>query len=129
MTNLFEELTTQAAMGVRYGLDNDRGQGLRGVTIIPAITAGIADRVGSLEVGKEADLALFRVDDLAHAGGLHDPVASLVFCTGRQNAETVLVGGRKVVAEGRLTGVQEATLAAEQNQRASQLLARGQERS
>lgn len=51
-----EELTTQAAMGVRYGLNNDRAQGLRGVTIIPARTAGIADRVGSLEVGKDADI-------------------------------------------------------------------------
>ncbi|MGB0331538.1 MAG: amidohydrolase family protein, partial [Planctomycetota bacterium] len=51
-----EELTTQAAMGVRYGLRNDRAQGLRGVTIIPARTAGIADRVGSLEAGKHADV-------------------------------------------------------------------------
>ena len=45
----------QAAMGVRYGLRNDRGQGLRGLTIVPARTAGIEDRVGSLEVGKDAD--------------------------------------------------------------------------
>jgi imidazolonepropionase-like amidohydrolase len=51
-----EELSTQAAMGVRYGLRNDRAQGLRGVTIIPARTAGIADRVGSLEAGKHADV-------------------------------------------------------------------------
>ena len=50
-----EELSMQAAMGVRYGLRNDRGQGLRGVTIVPARTAGIAHRVGSLEIGKDAD--------------------------------------------------------------------------
>ena len=84
------------------------------------------DDIGSLETGKMADLAIFAVDDLAHAGGLHDPVASLVFCTGRQNAETVLVAGREVVSEGRLTGVDEAALAAEQNRRAAALLARGQ---
>ena len=57
-----EELTTQAAMGVRYGLRNDRAQGLRGVTIIPARTSGIADRVGSLEAGKHADILVCNGD-------------------------------------------------------------------
>lgn len=85
---------------------------------------GRAGEVGSLEPGKLADLAVFRVDDLAHAGALHDPVAALVFCTGRQNAETVLVGGEAVVREGRLVRVDEAALAEEQNQRAAALLAK-----
>ncbi len=53
-----EELSVQAAMGVRYGYRNDAGQGLRGVTIVPARTAGIAHRVGSLEVGKDADIVV-----------------------------------------------------------------------
>jgi cytosine/adenosine deaminase-related metal-dependent hydrolase len=83
------------------------------------------DDLGSLEPGKLADLAVFRVDDLAHAGGLHDPVASLVFCTGRQNAETVLVGGRFVVKEHQLVAVDAAAVAAEQNARAAALLGRG----
>lgn len=59
-----EELTTQAAMGVRYGLRNDRAQGLRGVTIIPARTSGIADRVGSLEPGKHADILVCSGDPI-----------------------------------------------------------------
>jgi cytosine/adenosine deaminase-related metal-dependent hydrolase len=79
--------------------------------------------VGSLEKGKLADVAIFRVDDLAHAGGLHDPVASLVFCTGRQNAHAVLVGGKVVVRDGRLVNVDEERLAAEQNRRAGALWA------
>jgi phage tail protein X len=53
-----EELHLQAAMGVRYGLRDDRMQSVRGVTIVPAKTAGIAHRVGSLEVGKDADLVV-----------------------------------------------------------------------
>jgi len=85
---------------------------------------GRQDEVGSLEVGKLADLAMFRVDDLAHAGALHDPVAALVFCAGRQNADTVLVGGNAVVKDGRLVKVDEARLAAEQNRRAAALLAK-----
>ncbi|MFH2006727.1 MAG: 8-oxoguanine deaminase [bacterium] len=78
--------------------------------------------LGSLEPGKQADLAVFRVDDLAHAGALHDPVAALVFCTGRQNAQAVLVAGRVRVSEGRLVDVDEAALAARQNRRAARLL-------
>ena len=54
----------QASMGVRYGLRNERGQGLRGLTIVPARTAGIADRVGSLEVGKDADFTITNGDPL-----------------------------------------------------------------
>ena len=42
---------------VREGLDINRA--LRMITINPAIIAGIDDRVGSLEVGKDADIAIF----------------------------------------------------------------------
>ena len=59
-----EELLTQAAMGVRYGLDNDRGQGLRGLTIVPASVSGIEHRVGSLEVGKDADFIVTNGDPI-----------------------------------------------------------------
>ncbi len=59
-----EELSMQAAMGVRYGLRNQRAQGLRGLTIVPARTAGIAHRVGSLEVGKDADIIVTNGDPI-----------------------------------------------------------------
>ena len=57
-----EELPLQAAMGVRYGMSNDAMQAVRGVTIIPAVTAGLADRLGSLEAGKDADLVVVSGD-------------------------------------------------------------------
>jgi imidazolonepropionase-like amidohydrolase len=49
------ELPLQAAMAVRYGFDNSHVEHVRGVTIVPATVAHIADRVGSLEPGKDAD--------------------------------------------------------------------------
>jgi cytosine/adenosine deaminase-related metal-dependent hydrolase len=82
------------------------------------------NELGSLEPGKQADLAIFRVDDLAHAGGLHDPVASLLFCGGRQNADTVLVAGEPRVRQGRLVGVDEEGLAARHNELAAAVLRR-----
>ena len=46
-----------AAMAVRAGMD--KMSALRAVTINPARLCGIEDRVGSLEVGKDADIAVF----------------------------------------------------------------------
>jgi imidazolonepropionase-like amidohydrolase len=57
-----QELPLQAALGVRYGLPWD--DGLRALTIEPAKAVGIADRVGSIEAGKDADLALWTGDPL-----------------------------------------------------------------
>ena len=59
-----EELSLQAAMGVRYGFANERLQAVRGVTIVPALAAGIDDRVGSLEPGKDADLVVVDGDPI-----------------------------------------------------------------
>ncbi len=57
-----EELQLQAAMGARYGMTNERVEILRGLTIVPALTMGIDDRVGSLEPGKDADLVISEGD-------------------------------------------------------------------
>lgn len=57
-----EELSVQAAMGVRYGFDNSKMDAVRGLTIVPAMAAGIDDRLGSIEAGKEADLLILTGD-------------------------------------------------------------------
>ncbi|MGH2788860.1 MAG: 8-oxoguanine deaminase [Actinomycetota bacterium] len=57
--------------------------------------------IGSLEAGKLADIALWRIDDLAHAG-ITDPVAALVLGP-PPRVHVLLVAGRRVVADGRLT--------------------------
>jgi len=57
-----EELFLQSAVAVRYGLDSSAMQNVRGLTIIPARAAGIANRVGSLEVGKDADIVVITGD-------------------------------------------------------------------
>ncbi len=58
------------------------------------------DDCGTLEPGKCADVAFFRIDDLAHAG-IDDPLAALALAPpGR--AEAVVVNGKVVVRDGRL---------------------------
>ena len=65
--------------------------------------------LGSLEVGKLADLAMWRLDGLAHAG-IDDPVAALVLGTAAP-LELLLVGGRPVVEDDRLTTADDRQLA------------------
>ena len=57
------------------------------------------DDIGALAAGKAADFVAFRVDDLAHAGGLMDPVAALVTCAPTR-AWLSVINGRVVVEDG-----------------------------
>jgi cytosine/adenosine deaminase-related metal-dependent hydrolase len=69
------------------------------------------DDCGSLEVGKCADIACFRVDDLAHAG-IPDVLAGLALAPPAR-AQTVVVNGRVVVRDGRLLTADEDDIARE----------------
>ncbi|HUJ05470.1 MAG TPA: amidohydrolase [Streptosporangiaceae bacterium] len=55
-------LVHQASLAVKEGLD--RVSALRALTINPARIIGVADRLGSIEVGKDADLAIWSGDPL-----------------------------------------------------------------
>lgn len=57
-----EELFLQAGMAIRYGFDATNLESVRGLTIVPAVTSGIANRVGSLEPGKDADIVILSGD-------------------------------------------------------------------
>jgi imidazolonepropionase-like amidohydrolase len=53
-------LRYQAAVAVKYGMDP--GEALKAITLNPARTMGLEGRIGSLEPGKDADLAVFDGD-------------------------------------------------------------------
>lgn len=80
-----EELGLQAAMGVRYGFDNDELQAVRGTTIVPARAAGLDGEVGSIEPGKLADLVVT-------TGDPNDPRTAVhaVYARGRKVYDTTL---------------------------------------
>jgi cytosine/adenosine deaminase-related metal-dependent hydrolase len=71
---------------------------------------GRSDAIGSLEVGKLGDLALWRLDDLGHAD-IADPICALVFGPPAP-LELLLVGGRAVVDGGELRTADVVELAA-----------------
>ena len=68
--------------------------------------------IGSLEVGKAADLFLLDVDMLELAGAKKDPACMLGAVGYSRPAKMVMVNGRVVVEDGRLLGIdEEATYA------------------
>ena len=89
------------ALTVRDGLDLATRGG--------AAVLGRLDDLGSIESGKLADLALWRLDTLAHAD-IPDPVAALVLGA-PPPLELLLVNGEPVVERDRMVTVDEDELA------------------
>lgn len=81
------------------------------------------DEIGSLEVGKRADLIAFDLADVEWTP-CHDPVQALVYSATPRSLRTVLIDGRVVLDEGRLTTVDEAAVLAEARERAGEIVAR-----
>ncbi|MCK5399815.1 amidohydrolase family protein, partial [bacterium] len=80
-----------------------------------------ADDIGSLEVGKAADLNLWSLDDISYAGAQSDPVAALIFSGRNHEARYVMVNGEITVENGRLTKVDQDELREEAFERSSAL--------
>lgn len=77
---------------------------VRSATIDGARALGMADRIGSIEMGKEADVII--VDTVVpHLTPLHDPFTALVYAAGRSDVRDVFVAGEQVIANRRPTKV------------------------
>ncbi|MDT7713186.1 MAG: 5-methylthioadenosine/S-adenosylhomocysteine deaminase, partial [Pseudonocardiales bacterium] len=75
---------------------------LRMATIEGARTLGMADRIGSLTPGKQADILLLRVD-VPNLSLINNLPAAVTLADG-ENVDTVFVAGRPVKVAGRLLG-------------------------
>ncbi|KAI8215793.1 amidohydrolase [Colletotrichum sp. SAR 10_76] len=62
-------------------------------TLGAADILGVADKVGSLEVGKLADIVLLNPPHMGHLG---DPVSAFIFSSGVEDIERVFIGGKEV---------------------------------
>jgi cytosine/adenosine deaminase-related metal-dependent hydrolase len=98
-------------------------QVLRLATAGGARCLGRSADLGSLEAGKLADIAVWRLDELAHAG-ITDPVAALVLGSPAP-LELLLVGGETVVRRDELVTADTTSIATDLNAAHRTLLARG----
>jgi cytosine/adenosine deaminase-related metal-dependent hydrolase len=85
-------------------------QALELATIGGARALGLESRVGSLEVGKDADLAAFRVD-IPRTTPVGDPYSAAIFALPGRSAELVTVRGRPLVDRGRVLVADDALTA------------------
>ncbi|HKU76644.1 MAG TPA: 5'-deoxyadenosine deaminase [Pyrinomonadaceae bacterium] len=79
---------------------------LRMATIDGARALGLEDEVGSIEVGKRADLAVVRLDGL-HSTPVEDVVSALVYSAQPDDVDTVLVDGEFLLKERKLQTIDE----------------------
>lgn len=79
------------------------------------------NKIGRIEPGYAADLAIFNVDKLEYAGSRSDPLASLLFCGISHNSAYTIVNGKVAVRDGHLTGIDELEILKEANKCASRL--------
>ncbi len=88
----------------RYGVTKvSHKDALRWATRGSAACVGRSD-IGEIKPGAQADLALFKLDELRFSGS-GDPLAALVLC-GAYRADRVMVGGRWTVENGEIPGLE-----------------------
>ncbi|MBA3696972.1 MAG: TRZ/ATZ family hydrolase [Methylotenera sp.] len=80
-------------------------QALQMATINAAKAIGLEDKVGSIEVGKFADLAAVRLDDLMIAP-CYDPISHLVYACGREHVTHTWVAGELRYCNGIYAGIE-----------------------
>jgi len=92
---------------------------LRMATIDGARALGLEKEIGTVEVGKRADLTLINLDTL-HATPHPDPISTIVYAVEASDVDTVIINGRVVMRGGELTTLDEQAVlkqATEQSQR------------
>jgi 8-oxoguanine deaminase len=105
---------------LRYGAERITPQKVLGwATRGSARLLGRED-IGEIRVGMQADLALFKMDELRFSGS-HDPIAALILC-GAERADYVMVGGQWRVIDGVIPGLDIASLIAQHRTAASALV-------
>jgi 8-oxoguanine deaminase len=105
----------------RYGVTKvSHKDALRWATKGSAACVGRSD-IGVIAAGALADLALFKLDELRFSGS-GDPLAALVLC-GAHRADRVMVGGRWIVENGQIPGLDLAALMRRHSAAARKLVA------
>ncbi len=97
------------------------GRALRMATIDGAHALGMGDEIGSLEVGKRADVVVIDTTGPAWTPHADDPTIGLVWASDGRAVRDVVASGRVVVRDGRCTTVDHRVFASEAHQ-AHQLL-------
>lgn len=110
--DMFGEMRTTALLAKAVAQDASAvsaHQVLRMATINGAKALGLEQQIGSIEIGKSADLITINLGGL-ESQPMYDPVSHLVYCTTREQVTQVWVAGKTLLEERKLSTLNEAEL-------------------
>lgn len=110
--DMFGEMRTAALLAKAVAQDASAvsaHQVLRMATINGAKALGLEQQIGSIEIGKSADLITINLGGL-ESQPMYDPVSHLVYCTTREQVTQVWVAGKTLLEERKLSTLNEAEL-------------------
>ncbi len=116
--NMLEEMRIASLLAKGSSLDATVAsvqEVLRMATINGAKCLGLESSIGSLEVGKNADVAAINLDSLSSVP-IYDPVAQIVHSATRNQISDVWIGGNRVLDNHALTSIDESECIAMANQ-------------
>jgi 5-methylthioadenosine/S-adenosylhomocysteine deaminase len=112
--DMFGEMRTAALLAKAVVGDAsafNAAQALHAATLGGARAMGLGERIGSIEPGKQADLAAVRLDEI-ETRPMYDVVSQLVYACGRRQVSDVWIAGRHLLADRGLTAMDEGELKA-----------------
>jgi 5-methylthioadenosine/S-adenosylhomocysteine deaminase len=110
--DMFSEMRTAALLAKGVAADASAVPAARALsmaTIHGARALGLGDEIGSLEIGKSADLVAVDLNSL-HSQPVYHPISQLIYACSREQVRHVWVAGRQVINEGQLTTLDRAEL-------------------
>jgi 5-methylthioadenosine/S-adenosylhomocysteine deaminase len=124
--DMFTEMRTAALLQkVMHGPEViPAKQALRMATVEGAKALGLDSEIGSLEVGKRADLMLLKLSKTHTTPKPQDLVSAIVYSAEAQDVETVVIDGRVVMRNRELQTLNEASLISEADNEAVSLMSR-----
>lgn len=129
--NAGDAIDVLRAAALFVGIERDRAvdptaitahDGLALATIAGAAAIGMDDRIGSIELGKQADLVIHDTSGPQWIPRSPDPVLQLVWASDGRSVRDVVIAGRPVVRDGRCLTVDVDALRAEAAERSRRLL-------
>ena len=123
--DMFTEMRTAALLQkLAHGPEVlSAAQVLRMATIDGARALGLDNEIGSLEVGKRADVIVVDLNQL-HSSPKQDVISSLVYSAQPSDVRVTIIDGRVVMRDGELLSLNEDSVMADANSEASALARR-----
>ncbi|HMB55999.1 MAG TPA: TRZ/ATZ family hydrolase [Arenimonas sp.] len=116
--DMFDEMRTAALLAKGVAMDAtalDAASALRIATLGSAKALGLDEHIGSIEVGKQADLTLIAMDAL-ETQPMYNAISHLVYATGRHQVSDVWIAGQRKLADRELVGIDVDALRAKTRQ-------------